>query len=222
MISNLSGPAGASQRKEERLFQAAVLVLAIIAGVGSWLAATALSRHDQVRGILPDRPRQLVDFSLVDRTGATVTQADLKGKVLAVNFLFTGCTLTCSAVSKTMSEIQQLTTNQPDVRLISLTVDPRTDTPANLAKWGMRYGADTNRWLLLSGRKAALHGLIGASFLNTNATADPFNSMPGNFDGTERIAVVDKHGNVRVFFDGLRADTPAAVAEQLAELEQEP
>ena len=64
-----------------------------------------------------------------------------------------------------MAQIQQLTTNQPDVRLVSLTVDPRDDTPAVLAKYGERFGADTNRWLLLTGDRTTLYGLIGASFL---------------------------------------------------------
>ena len=217
MISNLSGPAGASQRKEERLFQAAVLVLAIIAGVGSWLAATALSRHDQVRGILPDRPRQLVEFSLVDSTGATVTQGDLKGKVLAVNFLFTGCTLTCSAVSKTMSEIQQLTTNQPDVRLVSLTVDPEDDTVPVLAKYGEYFTADTNRWLLLTGDAGVIRNLIGTSFLATD-TNNAFGYMPGNFAHIERIAVVDPQGHVRNYFDGLNNGAPEAVTNEIQQL----
>jgi protein SCO1/2 len=115
-----------------------------------------------------------------------------------------------------MAEIQQLTTNQPDVRLVSFTVDPRTDTPAVLAQWAARYGADPNRWLLLTGSKRELYRVIGASFLATNAS-DPFNSMPGNFAGTERIAVVDQQGRVRVYFDGLRLETTAAV---LAEIER--
>lgn len=206
--------------REELLFQVIVLVLAAVAGFGCWFAAAALSRHDALRPIPPDRPRQLADFSLTDSTGRVVTRAEVEGKILAVSFLFTGCGLTCPEVSQRMAEIQRLTTNQPDVRLLSLTVDPRSDTPPVLAKWGARYGADTNRWHLLTGSKPALLGLIGASFLATN-TDDPFNSMPCNFAGTERIAVVDKHGRVRIYYDGLRVETPAAVVAEMARLRQE-
>jgi protein SCO1/2 len=106
------------------------------------------------------------------------------------------------------------------VRLLSLTLDPRSDTPPVLAQWGARFGVETNRWLLLSGDKAQLHWLVGTSFLATD-TNNPFNSMPGNFDGTERIAVVDKHGNVRCFFDGLRTETSAAVVAQIEKLRKE-
>jgi len=215
---NANGP---SQRKDEKLFLIIVLALAAIAGVGSWFAATALAHRDHLHGIEPDKARQLEKFSLTDATGRTVTREALDGKILAVSFLFTSCSLTCPEVSKRMAEIQRLTTNQTDVRLLSLTVDPRSDTPPVLMKWGEHYGADTNRWFLLTGDKTTLHQLIGDSFLATDSS-DPFNSMPGNFTGTERIAVVDKHGKVRVFFDGLRPETPAAVVAEMARLRQEP
>ena len=207
----------ASQNREEPLFRGIVLALAVVVGAGCWFAAAALSRHDRIRGVLPDHPRQLADFSLTDSTGRQVTRAELQGKVLAVSFLFTGCGTTCPEVSQRMAEIQRLTTNQPDTRLVSLTVDPRTDTPPVLAKWGARYGADTNRWLMLTGNQRVLQQLIGASFLFTNS-GDPFNSMPGNFGGTERIAVVDKSGRVRIYFDGLRLGVAAAVVAEIEAL----
>jgi protein SCO1/2 len=157
---------------------------------------------------------------LTDSTGRTVTRAELDGKILAVSFLFTGCSLTCPEVSKRMGEIQRLTDGQDDVRLVSLTVDPRTDTPPVLAKFGAHYGLDTNRWFMLTGEKNILHGVIGTSFLVRDA-GDPWNTMPGNFTGTERIAVVDKRGRVRMYFDGLRPETSADVAAEIAQLRQE-
>jgi protein SCO1/2 len=209
------------QRKDEKLFLIVVIALAAIAGIGSWFAATALAHRDHLHGIPPDKARQLGNFSLTDATGRTVARAELEGKILAVSFLFTSCSLTCPEVTKRMAEIQRLTATNTDVRLLSLTVDPRSDTPPVLAKWGARFGADTNRWFMLTGDKPTMYGLIGGSFLASD-TADPFNSMPGNFTGTERIAVVDKHGVVRIYFDGLRNETPAAVAAEIARLRGEP
>ena len=203
------------------MFLVLIIALALIAGVGSWLAATAFARHDQLHGILPDQERKLGEFSLTDATGRTVTRADLDGKIVVVSFLFTSCSLTCPEVTKRMAEIQRLTTANADVRLVSLTVDPRSDTPPVLAKWGVRFGADTNRWFFLTGDKTALHRLIAKSFLAQD-NSDPFNSMPGNFTGTERIAVVDRHGRTRIYFDGLRDETPAAVTAEIAKLRNEP
>jgi len=213
---NTPRPAG-----DEKLFLVIVIALALVAGAGSWLAATAFARHDQLHGILPDKERRLGEFSLTDATGRTVTRADLDGEILVVSFLFTSCSLTCPEVTRRMAEIQRLTATNTDVRLLSLTVDPRSDTPPVLAKWGARFGADTNRWHLLTGNKTVLHGLIAQSFLAQD-NGDPFNSMPGNFTGTERIAVVDRHGRTRIYFDGLRPETPAAVVAEIGKLRGEP
>ncbi len=210
-----------NQRSDEKLFLIIVIALAAIAGVGSWFAAGALKRHDETKVIAPDQPRRLENFAFTDENGREVTRADVRGKILAVSFLFTSCSLTCPEVSKRMAEIQKLTDTNDDVRLLSFTVDPRTDTPTVLAKWGARFGADTNRWSLLTGDKAQLHWLIGTSFLATE-TNNPFNSMPGNFGGTERIAVVDKHGNIRAFFDGLRVGTSEAVVAEIKKIQKEP
>jgi len=218
--SETETPDQPAPRGDEKLFLIIVIALAFIAGLGSWAAVFAFSHKEKLQTIEPDHARWLADFSLTDSTGRVVTRHDVDGKMLAVSFLFTGCSLTCPEVSRRMAEIQRLTTNAPDVALLSLTVDPRTDTPPVLARWGARYGADTNRWFLLTGDQTQLLTLIGTSFL-ASETNNPFNSMPGNFGGTDRIAVVDKSGRLRVFFDGLRQETPAAVVAEMEQLRKE-
>jgi cytochrome oxidase Cu insertion factor (SCO1/SenC/PrrC family) len=209
--------AGYEKPGDERLFLWIAVVLAAVFGAGGIFLIIALNRHENVAGIKPDHPRQLADFSLTDRTGRTVTRAELDGKILVVGFLFTSCSLTCPEVNRRMAEIQRRTAGQPDVRLVSLTVDPRTDTPAALLKYGERFGADTNRWLLLTGDKATLYHLIGTSFLAQDLN-DPFTYMPGNFSHTDRIALVDAQGNVRGYFDGLNPNTATAVVGEISRL----
>lgn len=209
-----------SSRREEKVFLVIVLALALLAGGGSWFAAMAFTRKEQVRGIPPEQARKLVNFALTNSLGQSVTRDDVHGKILVVSFLFTACSLTCPEVTKRMSQIQQLTAGAADVELLSLTVDPRSDTAPVLAKWGERYGADTNRWQMLTGDQAQLHWVIGTSFLATE-TNNPFNSMPGNFAGADQIALVDTHGCVRAFFDGLRVETPRQVLKAIERFRQE-
>ena len=176
--------------------------------------------NSESRLIPPDHPRQLANFSLTDRTGRIVTRSDLDGKILVVDVLFTSCSLTCPAVSGVMAQIQTLTTNQPDVKLVSLTVEPRDDTPAVLEKYGERFGADTNRWLFLTGDRTQLYDLIGTSFLAPD-TNNEFGFMPGNFAHTERIAIVDSDGHLRGYFDGLNPNTAAAVVNEITNLQHQ-
>jgi len=223
----MAAKAGSRQQSEERLIFWMIVTFSLLFSVGYCVFLFVLNHHENVPEaplddsqplvIPPDRPRQLVDFSLTYQNGSTVTRADLKGKFLVVSFLFTSCSLTCPIVSAQMAQIQQLTTNQPDVQLLSLTVDPDDDTVPVLAKYGHRFNADTNRWLFLTGDDAVVHHLIGASFLLPD-TNDAFAYMPGNFANIERIALVDPQGRVRDYFDGLGNGVPAAVVNEIQQL----
>ena len=229
-MSKSAGSKERKQRNDERLFFYVVTVMSLFFGTVFCTLLYALNHRDKAQEsiyenlpdtqpvvIPPDHPRQLVNFSLTNQAGRAVTRSDLEGKILVVDFLYTSCSLTCPVVNGCMEQIQRLTTNQPDVKLVSLTVDPRDDTVEALAKYGERFGADTNRWLMLTGDKATLYDLIGNSFL-AQGPDDPFNYMPGNFVHTERIALVDSHGRLRGYFDGLNPGTATAVVAEINKL----
>jgi protein SCO1/2 len=229
-MSKKVGPKKIKQRNDERIFAIIAVVLCVVLGVGFCALLVVLNYRGQQPEtvaenlpesapslIQPDHPRQLVDFSLTNSTGGIVTRRDLNGKILVVDFLFTSCSLTCPAVNGQMAQIQKLTTNDADVKLVSLTVDPRDDTASVLQKYGASFGADTNRWLFLTGNRSILYNLIGNSFLAHDAS-DPFGYMPGNFAHTERIAVVDSGGELRGYFDGLNQETAGAVVDEVNKL----
>ncbi|HEV2319016.1 MAG TPA: SCO family protein [Verrucomicrobiae bacterium] len=218
------------QRNDERLFAIIAVILCLFLGAAFCALLVALNyrgQQPQAAGedlpeaapslMLPDHPRQLVAFSLTNSSGAVVTRRDFNGKILVVDFLFTSCSITCPAVNSQMAEIQRLTTNDPDVELVSLTVDPRDDTPSVLRKYAAGFGADSNRWFFLTGEKSVIYHLIGTSFLSRD-TNDPFGYMPGNFAHTERIAIIDSRGKLRGFFDGLNQDTAGAVVAEVNKL----
>lgn len=160
-----------------------------------------------------DHQRQLVPFSLTERNGRTVTQAELAGKFLVVDFVFTGCSLRCRVVNDRMAEIQRLVAAAPDVQLVSLTVDPRSDTPAALTKFADRYKADADRWLFLTGETADVYRLIETSFIPRSPDLAQF--IPVGFTNTDRLMLVDPHGNVFASFNGLKAEAAAAVVAEI-------
>jgi protein SCO1/2 len=171
-------------------------------------------------GIIPDRDRRWESFALTNQAGQLVTTAEFTGKFAVVNFVHSSCSISCLQVNQQMAEVQRLTSGQPDVRLVSLTVDPRTDTPPVLADFGKKFGADQERWQLLTGDKATLYRVIETSFLQRDAEANQ-SEMPGGFHDTDRIAVVDRSGKVRRYFDGMRKETPAVIVRFLQELRTE-
>lgn len=197
-----------------------------ISAVGLMLVAGALAAGFWSRGrvvedfIRPDRERSLARFSLTDRTGRTVTEAELRNRFAVVSFVFTSCGTTCLRVSRQMATLQRLLAGQQDVQLVSLTVDPRTDTPQVLDRFAAKFGAETNRWLFLTGPKDAVMPLIETSFL-TRETVPGEAVMPGDFAHLERLALLDRRGDVRAYFDGLSTNAPAAVLAFLDRLRKE-
>jgi protein SCO1/2 len=192
----------------------AVLLVAMVTLLVFWRSSDLGSSH------LPESPRQLGGFTFTDQTGRTISEAEVAGKFVVVNFLHTSCSISCLRVNQQMAEVQRLTAGQDDVRLLSFTVDPRTDTPPVLAEFGKKFGSDAARWSLLTGDKAALYALIETSFLKRDPLAHQ-TPMPGGFQDVDRIAVVDRSGKVRRYFDGVRTETPAAIIRFLNELRVE-
>lgn len=131
-------------------------VLVLAAGLGLLVAAAALA----VTWRFPSLPAggngnldtladygRVPDFALVERSGRTVTLADLRGAVWLANFIYTQCTETCPLQSAEVARLQREFAGARDLRLVSITVDPEHDTSATLAAYAARYGADHDRWL---------------------------------------------------------------------------
>ncbi len=211
------GPAAGRRSLEEMLPIYAGVTVILLMLVVVFFAI----RQKQRRQAVAERERHLIDFQLIDRTGRSVSRADLSNQFLVVSFVFTSCSLTCLQVNRHLSTQQGLVAGQDDVRLVSITVDPRTDTPPVLAEFANRFGADTNRWLFLTGDRSTVENLIGTSFLE-RGTTPAAELMPGGFLNTERLVVVDRQGRIRRHFDGLKASSVGAITNTLQQLRAEP
>ena len=164
----------------------------------------------------PDISIPVPDFTLTERSGKKVSRDDLKGQVWVASFVFTRCSGPCPQVTATMARLQKELdlANTPDVRLVTFTVDPDKDTPNELKEYAARYQADPERWLFLTGMpEAELHKLLHDGFkVTAQRAADP--KAGDEFDHSSRLAVVDKQGNIRGYFDGIRVgSTPESEAE---------
>jgi protein SCO1/2 len=147
----------------------------------------------------PVRYGPIPEFSLTERGGRTIASADLQGKVWIASFVFTRCPGPCPSVTATMARLQGEFADQPDVRLVTFTVDPERDDPEQLAAYAARFGADPTRWLFLTGKSDEMHELIVKGF---KLAASGPGDGPGVHHST-RLAVVDRAGCLRGYFSGL-------------------
>jgi protein SCO1 len=150
------------------------LHLAGVGAVGTFMALGprgiglfhSLSAGDPSQGALETLGTygEVPDFALTERSGRPVTRADLLGKVWLATFIYTQCTETCPLQSARVARLQAEFTAEPDLVLVSITVDPERDTPAVLAAYAQRYSADPSRWWFLTGAKRAIHRLAKEGF----------------------------------------------------------
>jgi len=140
---------------------------------------------------------QVPEFTLTERSGREVQLADLKGKVWLADFVYTTCPGPCPILSTRMSEVQKALGNESDVRLVSISTDPESDTPAVLKEYAERYKAG-DHWWFLTGKKDAVYSLAREGFKLPIADAAPGAAIIHS----TRIVLVDKKGTVRGFYEG--------------------
>jgi protein SCO1 len=106
----------------------------------------------------------LPDFQLVDQNGHTFRAADLRGKVVAIDFIYTRCPLpdVCPRLSANFAMLQRHFRNHAgdNLMLLSVTVDPDFDTPPVLAEYARRWAAGSG-WRFLTGDVAPLAASLG-------------------------------------------------------------
>jgi protein SCO1 len=144
------------------------------------------------------------DFSLTERNGTTITKSHLSGKVWVASFVFTRCTESCPQVTGTVARLQKELADEADVRFVTFTVDPERDNPDELKRYAEQYRADAEKWLFLTGSEEKIKELLDESF-HVAAIRNPNEKDPGKaIDHSSKIAVVDRDGNIRGYFDGMR------------------
>lgn len=105
------------------------------------------------------------DVEVLDQDGnALHFYSDLiKGKTVAINFIFTNCTTICPPLAATFARVQKEMGDKvgKDVHFISISVDPVTDTPERLKIWGAKFKAGAG-WTFVTGEKQEIDKLLNA------------------------------------------------------------
>ncbi|MBC7821253.1 MAG: SCO family protein [Planctomycetaceae bacterium] len=143
----------------------------------------------------------LADFEFTERSGEVVRKDDLAGHPWVVSFIFTHCAGPCFRVTSAMRRLQEEFFTDTDLRLVTITVDPERDNPAQLAKYANDFRASPERWLFLTdptGQKDKIYPLINGSFLMPVQEATGAMRIEGHeFIHTNNILLVDERGVVQ-------------------------
>src|SRR5262249_32151643 len=189
-----------SLRRTDRLLWLGV-ALAISGLLLTWLLAVLKVRARQGRP-LPVYG-QIVDFTLTNQNSQGISLADLRGKVWVADVIFTRCAGPCLKMSRQMKDLQDALPANSEAKLVTLTTDPEFDTPPVLRTYAQRFGANSNRWVFLTGTRKSVMSVVVDSLKLTALEKKPEEreSPQDLFVHSTIFVIVDKRGQLRGVFE---------------------
>lgn len=170
-----------------------VLVMVSVIGAGWWKQRE------------PEALFHVPAFVLVDQNDQPITDQTLRGRPWVAAFIFTNCAGPCPMMSSNMRKLQERMPN-PNLRLVSFTVDPARDTPEVLKQYAATLGADESRWSFVTGSEEAMTELARGMLMPREPSPDSSDVMhstkfllvgaegavrgiyPSDAEGMERLA----------------------------------
>ena len=213
------GPRPANKKLTVVVWALLVAGLALVIAVGMreiWISAERKNfRH------LPTLA-QVPDFRFIERDGQPRALRDLAGRVWVANFFFSSCPGPCPALTSQMGEISRaVARTKGEVKVVSITVDPETDTPERLRVYADKYGAGINWWFLTGSLEETFR--LAREGFKLALEANPPDTAPrdGKMLHSTKIALVDGQGRIRGYYNGTDADLLARILPDIGDLLQE-
>jgi protein SCO1 len=142
-------------------------------------------------------------FSFIDQDGNPFTEKNVAGKVYVAEYFFTTCKGICPRMNHNMREVYEAFKDENDFIILSHTSDPDIDVPEVLKRFADSMKVNTSRWIFLTGRKDSLYTTARISY-TIDDPANNLKSIEDDFLHTQFWALVDKNGDVKKIYDGLK------------------
>ena len=178
-------------------------VFVLMLGLLGWpaLAVAHEGKHEQHEERLPTIGAA-PDFALISQDGAEVTLAALRGKVVALTFIYASCPDVCPMLTDKLARVQDALGSDfgSKIAFVSITTDPERDTPEVLKRYSEDFEANLAGWSFLTGERAAVLDVAHRYGVVVAKAAD------GQVDHTMLTTLIDRQGTMRVQYLGYRFD----------------
>ncbi|MCE6989889.1 SCO family protein [Dyadobacter sp. CY323] len=138
-------------------------------------------------------------FAFISQNGDTITEKAVEGKIYVTDFFFTTCPTICPVMKRQMTKVYNAYKGNPELLILSHSIDPEHDTPQVLNKYAQDLGVNGDQWLFLTGQKEKIYEIGQKSYM---ATAKEDKSAEGGYIHSGAFILVDKDRHVRGMYDG--------------------
>ena len=153
-------------------------------------------------------------FAFINQDGKIVTDKDVEGKVYVAEYFFTTCRGVCPRLNTNMKKVYDRFRNEKDFVILSHTSDPERDSAQQLKKYADSLGVNTSKWIFLTGRKDSLYTMARISY-TIDDPANNLRSIDDDFLHTQYWALVNRQGEVKKIYDGLKDSEIRAMIKEI-------
>lgn len=158
------------------------------------------------------------DFRFVNQDSAIVTNDTFSNKIYVADFFFTTCPTICPIMKTQMLRVYEEFKNDPQVLILSHTIDPDHDTVAVLSDYAKRLDVKSSKWHFVTGKMEEIYSIAEKGYF-TRASVDE--TVAGGFLHSGAFLLVDPKGRIRGQYDGTKEDQVDRLIHDIRRLKEE-
>lgn len=143
-------------------------------------------------------------FKLLDQDSTELTFNE--GQIRVVGFFFSRCGTICPITNKNLLRVAENFKKNKDLQILSITVDPKFDTPRILKLYAKTFDFSGNNWKFLTGDKKYIYDLCIKGFKLPVSDASEYDPKITDIDQTfihsDRLLLIDKQNHIRGIYEG--------------------
>ena len=143
---------------------------------------------------------QLPEFTLVDQDAQAFTRDTMEGDVWVSAFVFTHCRSTCPRLTAHMKGLQTRVSDVPNASLVSVSVDPRNDTPEVIKAYMQKNDLDERNWRFVTGEEDAIRHVVVQGFKVPIGDEDSRAAGSDDIMHSNSFVLVDQKAQVRGYY----------------------
>jgi len=158
-------------------------------------------------------------FKFVNQYNDSISDKNLAGKIYVADFFFTSCPSICPVMQRNMLNVYNAFKTDPDIKILSFTIDPKYDSVKVLKKYADKLGVSGNTWWFLQGKKDSTYKLAEKNYL---VAVSEDKTTPGGYVHQGYFVLVDKEKRVRGAYDGTQPEQVNQLIADIKTLKAEP
>jgi protein SCO1 len=161
---------------------------------------------------------KIADFKFLNQDSAIVTNETFGNKIYVADFFFTSCRTICPIMKTQMLRVYDSIKNDPQILILSHTIDPEYDTVGLLHDFADRLGVKSSKWHFVTGEKDSIYNIAQKSYF---ATAMEDKTDPDGFIHSGAFLLIDKERRIRGKYDGTKEEDVNRLLGDIERLERE-